>query len=81
LLDFLASLKNFLADRPTVAFLALSLATNALLFRLYVREKDAHLATVLEWLPLAEKLTRMLAVAADRARSSRTSAIRTQEQL
>jgi hypothetical protein len=71
LVELLSSLKNFLADRPEFAFLALSLGTNVVLFKLYVREKDAHLATVLEWLPLAEKLTNILAAAAAKARVRR----------
>ena len=69
MLELMISLKNFLADRPEFAFLALSLATNALLFRMYVKEKDDHLATVLEWLPLAEKLTAMLSAVATKERA------------
>lgn len=68
MIELLGQLKKFLADQPTVAFLAISLGVNAVLFRLYVKEKDAHLSTVLEWLPLAEKLTNIFATVANKAR-------------
>ncbi len=73
MVNLLTALKEFLADRTTFAFLAVSLATNAVLFRLYVKEKDAHLATVLAWLPLADKLVHMLSAVAERARNKRAS--------
>lgn len=72
-LELLSKLKSFLVERPEVAFLACSLATNVVLFRLYVREKDAHFSTVVRWLPLAEKLTNMFSVAAARARGKRAN--------
>lgn len=68
MVELLGQLKKFLADQPVVAFLAISLGVNALLFRLYVKEKDAHLKTVMDWLPLSEKLTQLLETAANRAR-------------
>lgn len=69
--EFLTKLKDFLAERPETAFLACSLATNVVLFRLYVKEKDAHFATVVRWLPLAEKLTSMFSLVAARARGKK----------
>lgn len=68
MIELLGQLKKFLSDQPVVAFLAISLGVNAVLFRLYVKEKDAHLQTVLDWLPISEKLTRLLETAASKAR-------------
>lgn len=68
MVELLGQLKKFLADQPVIAFLAISLGVNAILFRLYVTEKDAHLKTVLNWLPLSEKLVRLLEAAANKAR-------------
>lgn len=62
-LDTLTKLKDFLADRPEWAFLAIALLSLAFVFRLFLKakndhlkEKDAHLATALKIVPLAEKL-------------------------
>lgn len=68
MIELLGQLKKFLSEQPVVAFLAISLGVNAVLFRLYVKEKDAHLRTVLDWLPLSEKLTQLLEAAANKAR-------------
>lgn len=79
MIELLGQLKKFLADQPVVAFLAISLGVNAVLFRLYVKEKDAHLRTVLDWLPLSEKLTQLLETAAYRARRRMESAAQSKE--
>lgn len=55
-METLESLKNYLADRPTVAFLALSLLALWYMFRKYDKAQAAHLATLLEIAPLADKL-------------------------
>ena len=70
ILDFLVKLKDFLADRPEWAFLAISMFVNALLFKMYVAARNAHFATVERWLPVTEQLTEMLKVAATKARRS-----------
>jgi len=65
----LEQLKNFLEDRPSWAFLALSLAANLALFRLLLKAKDKQLALVVQWLPLADKMTTLVTAAATRART------------
>ena len=67
-MDFLREMKDFLADRPEWAFLAISLFVNAVLFRMYVKARNAHFQTIERWLPVAEQLTVMLKHAATKAR-------------
>lgn len=66
MLDTLVALKNFLADRPEWAFLSLSLVVNSILFRLLLKEKDNHLQTVMQVVPLGEKLHEMLQIVVQR---------------
>lgn len=68
MLDYLIGLKNFLADRPEFAFLSLSLAVNAYLFRLLMKERDRHVETLERWLPMVQRLSEMLSTAAKKAR-------------
>lgn len=68
-LDVLTWLKSFLIDRPEYAFLSLSIMANVYLLRALLREKDKHLETVLQYAPLADKLTTMLQAAARKRRS------------
>ena len=74
-MDWLSPLKAFLGDQPVLAFLALSLATNAVLFRLLLREKAEHLETVKQLAPLADKLAGIIsrAAGAERERLLRLS--------
>lgn len=69
--EYLNKLKDFLADRPTYAFLTCSIAVNIYLFRCLMREKDAHFKTIERWLPVADSLTKMLSNAASRARNKK----------
>lgn len=71
MLEYLDWLKNFLADRTVFAFMAFSVLVNVYLFRLYIQEKDAHFQTVVQWLPLAEKMQFVLTAAAEKARAKR----------
>ena len=71
-METLSQLKDFVADRPEYAFLVFSIVTNTILFRLYVKEKDAHLSTVIEWLPIVERLTTLLAAAATKVRGRKS---------
>lgn len=57
---FLNQMKAFLADRPEWAFLAITLLVCYQLFRSLMNEKDAHLETVKQIVPLADKLVVML---------------------
>lgn len=68
MLEYLISLKEFLATRPEIAFLALSLSTNAYLFRIYVKARDEHFATVITWLPVADRMMNLVSAAAEKAR-------------
>lgn len=71
MIENLNKLKDFLADRPEWAFLAISLTVNAYLFRLLLKAKDAHFATVERWLPVAERLASLVQMAASKARRTR----------
>lgn len=53
-------LKDYLADRPTVAFLAITLVALYYMFRKYDAAQDAHLQTLTKIAPLAEKLARVI---------------------
>lgn len=68
-MEALISLKNFLADRPEVALLAISLLTNATLLGLYIRSRDTHDKTLRMILPLATRLSDLLALAANKAKA------------
>ena len=59
-METLESLKNYLADRPTVAFLALSLLALWYMFRKYDKAQAAHLATLSQIAPLADKLCHVI---------------------
>ena len=54
--EFLEQLKNYLADRPEVAFLALTVVGIVYLFKKYDKAKDQHLTTLSKVAPLADKL-------------------------
>jgi hypothetical protein len=69
--EWLNQFEDFVSQRPEAAFLVCSLVVNTHLFRLLIREKDAHLATVKQLFPLAERLTALLHTAATKARSNR----------
>lgn len=56
----LVQLKDYLSDRPEVAFLSLALFAVVVLFRMYVKERDRHVATLKELVPLADKLCRLV---------------------
>lgn len=59
-LDVLTAFKNFLADRPEWAFLAISMSTNFWLLRRLLAEKDSHFATVERWLRATEQLAQLM---------------------
>jgi len=63
----LTELKNFLADRPEWAFLAISLAVNVTLFTCLLRAHKAQLAIIERVLPLAEKLSELIQAVAVKA--------------
>ena len=65
------SLKNYLADRPEFAFLALSLMTNVYLHRGWMAARDAHQAALERWLPVAERMNAMIATMATKATRAR----------
>lgn len=74
----LEQLKNYFADRPETAMLALCVMTIAFLFNklqsekaALLAEKDSHRATVMQWLPVAEKMSNMLSVMATKTTRSR----------
>lgn len=56
----LVAFKNYLADRPEFAFLALSLVAVFVLFRMYVKARDSHVETLRTIIPLTEKLCRLI---------------------
>lgn len=60
-------LKDFLADRPEWAFLALSVGVNTVLFGLLMRSHKAQLAIVARVLPLADRLADLLQTASAKA--------------
>lgn len=68
-IESLTQLKDFLEDRPSWAFLALSLSCNGYLFRKLEKARAAHMNTVTKWLPMVEQLARVVNVAAAKARS------------
>lgn len=70
-LDWLTAFKNFLADRPEWAFLAVSMMVNGVLFRMLVKSYNARLDETKQMIPIAERLTKMVGTAATRARSRR----------
>ena len=59
-MDFLDRLKDYLADRPETAFLAISLFVCAYLFRKYDRARDRHIEILETIVPLAENLRKMI---------------------
>lgn len=59
-METLESFKNYLADRPTVAFLALALTALWYMFRKYDKAQAAHLATLSQIAPLADKLCHVI---------------------
>lgn len=67
--ETLDRLKNFLADRPEWAFLAISLTVNVALFRLLMRAHQEQLATMERVLPVVDQLTTLVRTAATKARN------------
>ena len=67
-LQLLEGLKNFLADRPDTAFLAISLFVNAFLFKAYAKARDEHTKSLESLLPLAASLSEMLKAAAAKSK-------------
>lgn len=63
----LVSFKDYLADRPETAFLALSLMAIVYLHRGWMAARDAHQATLERWLPVAEKLSTMVSTMATKS--------------
>ena len=59
-MDFLTRFKDYLADRPETAFLALSLVAVYYLFRKYDKAQAAHMKTLSLIAPLADKLARII---------------------
>lgn len=55
-MEFLERFKDYLADRPETAFLALALIAVYYLFRKYDKAQIAHLKTLAQIAPLADKL-------------------------
>lgn len=56
----LSRLKDFVADRPEYALLAFSMAFNIALFLLYVRAKDRQVQMLERWLPIVDRLNRIV---------------------
>jgi len=54
--EVLVQLKDYLADRPETAFLALTLVALFYMFRKYDKAREAHLVTLSSIAPLADKL-------------------------
>lgn len=77
-IELLNQLKDFLADRPAWAFLALSLVTNGYLFILLQRAQAERLEDMRKWLPVASKLGDLVSAAANKARK-KTYAVATEE--
>ena len=55
-MGFLESLKNFLAEKPEYAFLALAIVAIVILFRKLDKSNLAHLKTLAQVAPLADRL-------------------------
>ena len=70
-LDIMTAFKNFLADRPEWAFLAISMFLNSWLLRKLLAAKDAHFATVERWLKTTEQLAQFMSKAATKSKSPR----------
>lgn len=67
----LEQLKNYLADRPETAMLAMCVVTIVYLHRGWMSERDAHMQTYVRWMPLAEKMAAMISVMATKTTRSR----------
>lgn len=59
-METLNALKEYLADRPEIAFLALTLVALAFMFRKYDRARGEHIKVVSQLAPLADKLCRVI---------------------
>lgn len=67
----LSQLKDFLEDRPSWAFLALSLTCNVTLFTLYIRALHARITDAQRWGHVTDRLSTMMGTAATKARKGR----------
>jgi len=65
----LVELKEFVADRPEAALLAISLLANAVLFSLLLRSHAREVKTLMTLLPLATRMTDMFAAAVAKAKN------------
>ena len=59
-MEQLSQFKDYLADRPTVAFLALALVALVVLFRKLERARLEQVAMVKQLVPLTDKLCRLI---------------------
>ncbi len=59
-MNFLNQFKDYLADRPETAFLAISLFVCVFLFRKYDKARDRHIEILETIVPLAENLRKMV---------------------
>jgi hypothetical protein len=69
--DQLTWLKEFLADRPEWAFLAISMACNLTLFGLLMNSLYSRIKQAERWAPIADRLSTMFGSAAQKAKKSR----------
>jgi len=59
-MQLLIDFKEYLADRPETAFLALTLVALFYMFRKYDQAQQNHLATLSRIAPLADRLARVI---------------------